>query len=198
MKAQTHDKLHTMMDEDVIICRILEGQTGLYRLLVNQYAEPTLSVIGRIVPIQEDAEDVLQDTFVAAYQSLASFDKEKASFKTWLMNIACHTALKRVQRAADVDFVSIEEEVYVPVSDEEVDEMLDDDTPNRVELLGEAVRQLAPDDQCLLNLYYYDDMRLRDIATVMARAESYLRSRLQWIRKRLCHTIKTLENNESK
>ncbi|MBR5234830.1 MAG: sigma-70 family RNA polymerase sigma factor [Bacteroidaceae bacterium] len=198
MKAQTHDKLHTMMDEDVIICRILEGQTGLYRLLVNQYAEPTLSVIGRIVPIQEDAEDVLQDTFVAAYQSLASFDKEKASFKTWLMNIACHTALKRVQRAADVDFVSIEQEVYVPVSDEEVDEMLDDDTPNRVELLGEAVRQLAPDDQCLLNLYYYDDMRLRDIATVMARAESYLRSRLQWIRKRLCHTIKTLENNESK
>lgn len=198
MKAQTHDKLHTMMDEDVIIRRILEGQTGLYRLLVNQYAEPTLSVIGRIVPIQEDAEDVLQDTFVAAYQSLASFDKEKASFKTWLMNIACHTALKRVQRAADVDFVSIEEEVYVPVSDEEVDEMLDDDTPNRVELLGEAVRQLAPDDQCLLNLYYYDDMRLRDIATVMARAESYLRSRLQWIRKRLCHTIKTLENNESK
>ena len=114
------------------------------------------------------------------------------------MNIACHTALKRVQRAADVDFVSIEQEVYVPVSDEEVDEMLDDDTPNRVELLGEAVRQLAPDDQCLLNLYYYDDMRLRDIATVMARAESYLRSRLQWIRKRLCHTIKTLENNESK
>lgn len=198
MKAQTHDKLHTMMDEDVIIRRILEGQTGLYRLLVNQYAEPTLSVIGRIVPIQEDAEDVLQDTFVAAYQSLASFDKEKASFKTWLMNIACHTALKRVQRAADVDFVSIEQEVYVPVSDEEVDEMLDDDTPNRVELLGEAVRQLAPDDQCLLNLYYYDDMRLRDIATVMARAESYLRSRLQWIRKRLCHTIKTLENNESK
>lgn len=186
------------MDEDVIICRILEGQTGLYRLLVNQYAEPTLSVIGRIVPIQEDAEDVLQDTFVAAYQSLASFDKEKASFKTWLMNIACHTALKRVQRTADVDFVSIEQEVYVPVSDEEVDEMLDDDTPNRVELLGEAVRQLAPDDQCLLNLYYYDDMRLRDIATVMARAESYLRSRLQWIRKRLCHTIKTLENNESK
>ena len=198
MKAQTHDKLHTMMDEDVIICRILEGQTGLYRLLVNQYAEPTLSVIGRIVPIQEDAEDVLQDTFVAAYQSLASFDKEKASFKTWLMNIACHTALKRVQRTADVDFVSIEQEVYVPVPDEEVDEMLDDDTPNRVELLGEAIRQLAPDDQCLLNLYYYDDMRLRDIATVMARAESYLRSRLQWIRKRLCHTIKTLENNESK
>lgn len=198
MKAQTHDKLHTMMDEDAIICRILEGQTGLYRLLVNQYAEPTLSVIGRIVPIQEDAEDVLQDTFVAAYQSLASFDKEKASFKTWLMNIACHTALKRVQRTADVDFVSIEQEVYVPVSDEEVDEMLDDDTPNRVELLGEAVRQLAPDDQCLLNLYYYDDMRLRDIATVMARAEGYLRSRLQWIRKRLCHTIKTLENNESK
>ena len=198
MKAQTHDKLHTIMDEDTIICRVLEGQTGLYRLLVNQYAEPTLGVIGRIVPTQEDAEDVLQDTFVAAYQSLASFDRDKASFKTWLMNIACHTALKRVQRAADVDFVSIEEEVFVPVADEEVDELLDDDTPNRVELLGEAVKQLAPDDQCLLNLYYYDDMRLRDIATVMARAESYLRSRLQWIRKKLCHTIKTLENNESK
>lgn len=187
------------MDEDTIVSRILEGQTELYRLLVNRYAESALSVVRHIIHTQEDAEEVLQDAFVAAFQGLGSYDRDRASFKTWLLNIASHTALKRVRQATDMGFVSMEE-VYESISipDVDVDEMLDDTSPDRMELLDRAVERLAPDDKLLVNLYYYDDMRLKDIATVMKSTDSYLRSRLQWIRKKLCHTIKLFENYESK
>ena len=199
MKEQTDEKLQMIMDEDTIVSSILEGQTELYRLLVNRYAESALSVVRHIIHTQEDAEEVLQDAFVAAFQGLGSYDKDRASFKTWLLNIASHTALKRVERAADTGFVSMEE-VFEPIAepDVDVDEMLDDTSPDRMELLDRAVERLAPDDKLLVNLYYYDDMRLKDIATVMESTDSYLRSRLQWIRKKLCHTIKLFENYESK
>ena len=199
MKEQTDEKLQMIMDEDTIVSRILEGQTELYRLLVNRYAESALSVVRHIIHTQEDAEEVLQDAFVAAFQGLGSYDKDRASFKTWLLNIASHTALKRVVRATDMGFVSMEE-VYESISipDVDVDEMLDDTSPDRMELLDRAVERLAPDDKLLVNLYYYDDMRLKDIATLMESTDSYLRSRLQWIRKKICHTIKLFENYESK
>lgn len=199
MKEQTDEKLQMIMDEDTIVSRILEGQTELYRLLVNRYAESALSVVRHIIHTQEDAEEVLQDAFVAAFQGLGSYDKDRASFKTWLLNIASHTALKRVVRATDTGIVSMEE-VFEPIAepDVDVDEMLDDTSPDRMELLDRAVERLAPDDKLLVNLYYYDDMRLKDIATLMESTDSYLRSRLQWIRKKLCHTIKLFENYESK
>lgn len=199
MKEQTDEKLQMIMDEDTIVNRILEGQTELYRLLVNRYAESALSVVRHIIHTQEDAEEVLQDAFVAAFQGLGSYDKDRASFKTWLLNIASHTALKRIVRATDTGIVSMEE-VFEPIAepDVDVDEMLDDTSPDRMELLDRAVERLAPDDKLLVNLYYYDDMRLKDIATLMESTDSYLRSRLQWIRKKLCHTIKLFENYESK
>lgn len=199
MKEQTDEKLQMIIDEDTIVSRILEGQTELYRLLVNRYAESALSVVRHIIHTQEDAEEVLQDAFVAAFQGLGSYDKDRASFKTWLLNIASHTALKRVVRATDTGIVSMEE-VFEPIAepDVDVDEMLDDTSPDRMELLDRAVERLAPDDRLLVSLYYYDDMRLKDIATVMKSTDSYLRSRLQWIRKKLCHTIKLFENYESK
>ena len=55
---------------------------------------------------------------------------------------------------------------------------------------------LQPDDQLLLSLYYYDDRPIGDIALITDRSEGYLRSRLQWIRKRLALTIKTLETHD--
>ena len=198
MKEETHDRQHAIRDEETIIRQILKGNTELFAHLVNRYAEDVLRVIGRIVSGQEDAEDILQDVFVAAYQGLGGYEHSKASFKTWLLNIAYHTSLKRIQRTPSYIFVSIEEESFDFIAEADMDELLNGTAPDRLTLLDKAIKLLAPNDQLLLSLYYYDDMKLKDIAHVMACTDSYLRSRLQWIRKKLCHTIKTFENNEDK
>ena len=65
------------------------------RQLVKQHAADVLWFVARLLPRREDAEDVAQDVFVAAYQSLARYDAEKASVKTWLFRIAYNTVLKR-------------------------------------------------------------------------------------------------------
>lgn len=196
MKKDNDNRRATVLDESAMIARILGGHTEEFGALVNRYAESVVRIIRRIVPSAEDAEDVAQDTFVAAYQDLKRFDPARASFKNWLLGIASHMALKRVQGNASFTFVSIDQEQWSDMAEAKVDEWLNDTSTHRMEQLDKAVKRLAANDQLLLSFYYYDDLRLKEIAAIMGCTDSYLRSRLQWIRKKLCQTIKSLEEYE--
>ena len=181
-------------DETLLISRILGGQTTLFRQLVDRYAEQVLRMVARLIPSPEEAEEVTQDVLLEAFQSLARFDARQASFHTWLMRIAYHTALKHYrQHHRSLQLMEVEQQRLDAFPDDETDALLDD--TDRVELVERAIDTLKPDDQMLLNLYYFDNRRMREIACITEHEESYLHSRLQWIRKRLAITIKTLERD---
>ena len=199
MEKETGNSPRAMQDETLLIRRILDGQTELFRQLANRYAEQVLRMVGRLIPSSEEAEEATQDTLLEAYQSLGRYDARKASFQTWLMRIAYHTALKHYrQRQKYVTIVDMEQQWLDTIPDNEADALLGDTTNDRVALMEKAIGMLKPDDQMLLNLYYFDDRPIREIACITEHEESYLYSRLQWIRKKLVMTIKTLESNEEK
>ena len=199
MEKETGNSPRAMQDETLLIRRILDGQTELFRQLANRYAEQVLRMVGRLIPSPEEAEEATQDTLLEAYQSLGRYDARKASFQTWLMRIAYHTALKHYrQRQKYVTIVDMEQQWLDTIPDNEADALLGDTTNDRVALMEKAIGMLKPDDQMLLNLYYFDDRPIREIASITEHDESYLYSRLQWIRKKLAMTIKTLESNEEK
>lgn len=199
MEKETGNSPRAMQDETLLIRRILDGQTELFRQLANRYAEQVLRMVGRLIPSSEEAEEATQDTLLEAFQSLGRYDARKASFQTWLMRIAYHTALKHYrQRQKYVTIVDMEQQWLDTIPDNEADALLGDTTNDRVALMEKVIGMLKPDDQMLLNLYYFDDRPIREIACITEHEESYLYSRLQWIRKKLAMTIKTLENNEEK
>ena len=182
-------------DEMLLISRILDGQTMLFRELAGRYAGQVLRMVARLIPSPEEAEEATQDTLVEAFQSLSRYDAQRASFQTWLMRIAYHTALKHYrQKHRSLPMVEVEQQRLDAFPDDETDALLDD--TDRVELMERAIETLKPDDQMLLNLYYFDNRPMREIAIITEREESYLHSRLQWIRKRLAITIKSLESEE--
>ena len=199
METRTGNTFQAMQDETLLIRSILDGQTALFRLLAGRYAGEVLRMVARLIPSQEEAEEATQDTLLEAFRSLARYDARQAGFRTWLMRIAYHTALKHYRkRHRSVATVEMEQDRLSNIPDDEADALLDDTTAHRVELMERAIDTLKPDDQMLLSLYYFDDRPIREIACITEHEESYLRSRLQWIRKRLAITIKTLENNEQK
>ena len=183
-------------DETLLISRILDGQTGLFRHLAGRYAGQVLRMVARLIPSPEEAEEATQDTLFEAFQSLTRYDARKASFHTWLMRIAYHTALKHYrQHHRQVAIVEFDQHRLETIADEETDVLLDNTSPDRVTHMERAIDTLKPDDQMLLNLYYFDNRPIREIAGITEHEESYLRSRLQWIRKRLAITIKALEQD---
>ena len=190
METTTGNTTKAIQDETLIIRRILDGQTGLFRQLAGRYAGQVLRMVARLLPSPEEAEEATQDTLMEAFQNLVRFDARKASFQTWLMRIAYHTALKHYrQHHRTVTIVEVDQDWLANIPDDETDALLDDTSADRVALMERAIGTLKPDDQMLLNLYYFDNRPIREIAGITEHEESYLRSRLQWIRKKLAVTI---------
>lgn len=204
MEAITGNTPQAIQDETLLIRRILDGDTKLFRQLAGRYAGQILRMVARLIPSHEEAEEATQDALLEAFQSLARYDARHASFQTWLMRIAYHTALKHYRKHHNsVQFVEMEQDYgeyqsswLDTISDDETDDLLDD--TDRVTLMERAIDMLKPDDQMLLNLYYFDNRSIREISCITEHDESYLRSRLQWIRKRIAITIKSLESNEER
>lgn len=185
-------------DDDALVRRILGGEVELFRQLATRHGERVLRFVGRLLLQYEDAEEVTQDTLAEAYQSLSRFDQRRGRFSTWLMRIAYNTALKRYrQQQKSVPMTEVEPQWLEAIADEEVDALLDDADAHRLTHLEHAISMLKPDDQMLLSLYYYDNLSIRDVSDITSRDEGYLRSRLQWIRKKLANLIITLERNET-
>ena len=163
--------------------------------LVQQHARQVLDFTQRLVTDQQDAEEVAQDVFVKAYRQLGSFRRE-SSLLTWLLRIAYHEALNHLRRrrpyTVDIESVSVVSEYGSLTSDDEAE--LSTRREERIGLLEEAVGKLPPDDQLLLQLYYYDDRPLRDIAYIMDAEPNALGVRLHRIRKKLQTMIKRRED----
>ena len=142
-------------------------------------------IIG-IVGSREDAEDVLQNTFVNAYRFLGQFDGRKASFSTWLHRIGYHEALKHGRKARVATRSWDEDErLLSQVTDEETDEWMAGAQEERLQQLEAAVRRLPDEHQLLLRLYYEEGKPLKDIAYILDSEASRLANKLQRIRKKL-------------
>ena len=85
------------LDPDVVLIeKILSGEVALFEILIRRY-NPVLYKIARSHGFNhQDAEDIMQDTHVAAYTSLKQFEK-RASYKTWISKIAVNKCLYKLK-----------------------------------------------------------------------------------------------------
>lgn len=79
-----------------VIDRVKAGETGLYEIIMRRYNQRIYRVARAILRDEDEAEDVMQDSYVRAYQHLDQFSGE-APFSAWLTRIAVHEALHRVK-----------------------------------------------------------------------------------------------------
>ena len=180
-------------EDNIIIQRILSGDTQEFGLLINRYGPALMSFVGRIVGQQEDAEDVVQNAFIASYEHLKDYDPKRASLSTWLQRIAYHEALYHLRKRKRQVLLSLD------VGDDIPDELPESTTAEQLDV---AIQKLPPEDQMLLQLYYFDERPLKDIAYITSassdslnREVSRLSSRLHRIRQRL-RIILIRMNNE--
>jgi RNA polymerase sigma-70 factor (ECF subfamily) len=83
--------------DEQVVARVLAGDTALYELLMRRHNQRLYRVARAILRDDAEAEDVMQDAYVRAYQKLGTFEV-RAKFSTWLTRIAVHEALARCQK----------------------------------------------------------------------------------------------------
>ena len=85
------------LSDTEVVDRVRAGETGLYELLMRRYNQRLFRIIRAVVINDEEAEDILQETWVRAYEHLSQF-AGRASFATWVTRIGFHEALARARK----------------------------------------------------------------------------------------------------
>ncbi len=85
-------------DEDVV-ARVRAGEVAQYEILMRRYNQRLYRVARSILRDDSEAEDVMQDAYVRAFEHLHEF-AGRAKFSTWLTKVAVYEALRRVRRRA--------------------------------------------------------------------------------------------------
>ncbi len=148
-----------------IIESVKRGNQADFALLVDRYSGKAFSMLKRLLKNQMDAEEALQDSFLKAYQSIASF-KGESKFSTWFYRIVYNTALTILsakKRKTEKEMVSIDEEFEIETFDNEI--YAKSDNVNKY-LFG-MVDRLPPRYALIIILYYIDDMSLNEISQIL-------------------------------
>jgi RNA polymerase sigma-70 factor (ECF subfamily) len=129
------------LSDSVAVAQARTGDSGAFRVLVERHSRNLFRLAYRMTGHQQDAEDVVQETFLRAYRQLSKFD-ERASFGTWLYRIAANCSLDlirgRKRRAAQTE-PAAEEGAPDPI------ESLPDPAPapDRLAMSGEIESKVA-------------------------------------------------------
>ena len=164
-----------------------EGQTEM----VGRYAERIFAMIVRQVPDVMDAQELMQDAFMRAFDHIDSYDPHKASLSTWLCRIAYRLTLDFLKRRRPM-IVSIEDSKVwqTDISDDALEAELSTGREERIEQLQKVINDLPDDERMLLTLYYYEDRPLTEIAYITGIDAKPLANRLYRTRKKLYKQLK--------
>jgi RNA polymerase sigma-70 factor, ECF subfamily len=168
-----------LKDEEVV-ARVLAGETALFEILMRRYNQRLYRVSRVILRDDAEAEDVMQDAYVRAYEHLHQF-AGKAAFATWLTRIAIHEALARKRRRGRQ-----EELDALPMNGESMSIMKSSD-PNPEdatassqarELLEHAIEKLPEAYRTVVVLREVEDMSVAETASSLRVTEAVVKTRL--------------------
>ncbi len=169
------------MDERTIIERSLRGDARAYGLLVEKYQARVFALVCKVCRDRDQARELAQDVFLKAYRMLGSF-RGNAAFSTWLYRIAYTTAISGVRKNISLQKAQnayAQQVLHTPA--EEYD-------PTREALyraLQQALDRLDTEDRLLIELYYYKELKMEEVAYVCGMSVSNAKVRIYRIRQKL-------------
>lgn len=187
-------------DEAALIARARAGDTAAFTQLVERYERKIYRLARHITQNDEDAEDVLQESFLKAFQHLKDF-QEQSRFYTWLVRIAVNESLMRLRKRKPGRFVSLDEEIDTGEETVPREIAVWDDNPEQRysqeelrQILMQAVDSLSPIFRTVFILRDIDELSTEETAralniSIPAVKSRLLRARLE-LRDRLTRFFK--------
>jgi len=187
-------------DEQALVERARAGDTQAFTQLVDRYERKIFRLARNITQNDEDAEDVLQESFLKAYSNLESFQMH-SKFYTWLVRIAVNEALMKLRKRKSDRSVSLDEPHETDEDTVTREIAVWDDDPEKKysreelrDILQKAVEQLKPAFRTVFVLRDIEELSTEETAealgiSVPAVKSRLLRARLQ-LREKLTRLFK--------
>ena len=146
------------------------------------YSEPLYWQIRKMVISHDDANDILQNTFLKAWSNVENFRGE-AKLSTWLYKIAINESITFLNKERQRLNVSIDDDSFL-INNLESDEWFDGDELKKE--LQKAIMQLPEKKRIIFNMKYFDDMKYEDISDILGTTVGALKASFH-------HAVKKIE-----
>ena len=172
-------------NEEVIVARLQDPRhcREAFTQVVKQYSESLYWQIRKMVVSHDDADDLLQNTFLKAWQNIIYF-RGDARLSTWLYRIAINETLTFLARQRQQNNVPLDGEDTFLIEQLESDEWFDGDEAQR--LLQEAVFRLPEKQRLIFNMHYFDEMKYEEISRILGTSVGALKASYH-------HAVKKIE-----
>lgn len=162
-------------ENEELINRLREPDTcrAAFGEVIKTYTEPLYWQIRRMVQNHDDANDLLQNTFMKAWTSLENF-RGDARLSTWLYKIAINESLSFIEREKRRNALSVDDENSAMSNTIASDPYFNGDELQQK--LRIAVSRLPEKQQLVFNMKYFDDMKYEDMSNILGTSVGALKA----------------------
>jgi RNA polymerase sigma-70 factor, ECF subfamily len=171
-------------DEAALVAKAQAGDAQAFTDLVNQYERKIYRLAKHITQNDEDAEDVLQETFLKAYEHLSGF-QGNSKFYTWIVRIAVNEALMKLRKRKSDKTVPLDEPVDTGEEMVQREIAVWEDNPEQrygreelQQILDRAVETLKPDFRTVFILRDIEELSTEETAETLGISVPAVKSRL--------------------
>ena len=171
--------------DEALIAAIAAGDRAAMRILFNRHRVRVFRFAARLVDDVTSAEDVVSEAFIEVWRQAGRFEG-RSSVSTWIMSIARFKALSVRRRRLEIE---LDERVAETVADQH-------STPEQILLeadrraqLRACLSQLSPDHREIIDLVYYHDKTIEEVAEIVGVPKNTVKTRMFYARRRLAHLL---------
>jgi RNA polymerase sigma factor (sigma-70 family) len=173
----------TKQEDLIAMCRL--GDPAAYTALYNQHAGAVYNTILRLVAHTGEAEDLLQETFVAAFQGIKGY-KETGTFAAWIKRIAINKTVDNI-RKRKIRFVEFEPERMTEEEEELMDEAEFEFT---IDAVNEAIENLPENYRAVFNLFAVENIPQAEIARLLGIEHTTVRTQYHRAKQKILNALK--------
>ena len=156
--------------------------------IMNLYTEPLLRLAYYYVKDTQIAEDIVQEVFIKMYNSQTNYE-ERGELKAYLYKMTSNKS-KDYLKSWSYRNVQLQNKIFTSASKIEVDELVRKDEQT---IIGDAILELPIKYREVLIYYYFNDMKISEIASILSTSESTIKTRLGRGKELLKNKLKDIE-----
>ncbi len=152
------------MTQEELLAQIYKKDNKAFTLLYDSYAKNLYGIIYNLLKDREEAEDVLQETFVKIWKNLDTYNESKGRFFTWLLNIARNSAIDRLRsKNFNNNQKNLSSDNFVHILDDNARTM------NKIDTIGiqEFVKKLKPKCIQLIDLLFFKGYTQQEVSETL-------------------------------
>ncbi|WP_440880541.1 RNA polymerase sigma factor [Tenacibaculum sp. C7A-26P2] len=180
-----------MIDEKLLIKQLQDRSLKeiAFKTCVDEYKRCLYWHIRKIVYLHEDANDVVQNTFIKVYKNIDSF-KGNSKLYSWLYRIATNEAISFINKKAKEQNLDITDYQQQITSNLSSDYWFDGDEIQLI--LQKAIATLPQQQQLVFNMKYFDEMKYNDISEILSVSVGSLKASYHHAVKKIERYIKSI------